>query len=129
MNTIDHLSLGVPSIEAGREFYDELMGILGLTLLAATEEFAAYGVHRPEFLLMTPSNGEAYSTGNGTHIALSAPTKESVHHFHHHATRHGGHCEGTPGPRPAYPKPGVYVAFVRDPFGNKLEAIHNGFSA
>jgi len=31
--------------------------------------------------------------------------------------------------RAAYPIPDVYTAFVRDPFGNKLEAIHNGFAA
>lgn len=32
------------------------------------------------------------------------------------------------GARPGYPIPDVYCAFVRDPFGNKLEAIHNGFT-
>ena len=36
---------------------------------------------------------------------------------------------GMPGPRPGYPKPDAYTAFARDPFGNKLEAIHNGFAS
>jgi catechol 2,3-dioxygenase-like lactoylglutathione lyase family enzyme len=128
MNIIDHLSVGVPSIEEGRKFYDAVMKTLGCDCLAATEGFAAYGNGAVQFLIMTPLNQEAATFGNGTHICFVAPTQESVNEFHQAALSNSGVCEGEPGPRPGYPKPDVFTTFVRDPFGNKLEAIHNGFA-
>lgn len=128
MNIIDHLSIGVPCIDRACEFYNGLMETLGCSLLAATEGFAAYGNGTVQFLVMKPENGEDYSSGNGTHICFAAPSQESVDAFHRYAMASGGQCAGEPGPRRGYPKPDVYTTFVRDPFGNKLEAIHNGFS-
>jgi catechol 2,3-dioxygenase-like lactoylglutathione lyase family enzyme len=129
MNIVDHLSIGVPSISEGTDFYNELMQALGYQLLAATDNFAAYGRDVPQFLLMIPLDGNQYSAGNGIHIAFAAPSEQTVDAFYHYACAHGGQCEGKPGSRSAYPKTGVYTAFVRDPFGNKLEPIFNGFSA
>lgn len=129
MNIIDHLSVGVPSIEEGRKFYDPVMETLGYTCLAATEGFAAYGKDAVQFLIMMPENGEAYTAGNGVHICFVAPTQDSVNAFSSAAQANGGADAGAPGPRPGYPKPDIYTTFVRDPFGNKLEAIHNGFAA
>ena len=129
MTIIDHLSLGVPDLPAGRRFYDSLLESLGYACLAATEAFAAYGDGAIQFLIMTPLDREAASAGNGAHVCFVAPSPEAVDAFHRIALAGGGTDEGAPGPRPGYPKPGVYTAFVRDPFGNKLEAIHNGFAA
>lgn len=128
MNIIDHLSVGVTSIVDGRDFYDPVLGALGISRLAATNEFAAYGRDAVQFLIMTPANRQEQTAGNGTHICFVAGKTEDVDRFHALALRHGGVCEGNPGPRPEYPIPGVYAAFVRDPFGNKLEAIQNGFA-
>ena len=129
MNIIDHLSVGVPDIKSARAFYDGLLKTLDVTRLASSDGFAAYGNDAVQFLVMTPENGDAFSAGNGTHICFAAPTQEAVQAFHKFATENGGECAGEPGPRAAYPAPNVYTTFVRDPFGNKLEAIHNGFSA
>ena len=49
--------------------------------------------------------------------------------FHAFAVANGGTCEGEPGPRDGYPNPDVHTAYARDPFGNKLEVIFNGFAA
>jgi len=38
------------------------------------------------------------------------------------ALENGGSSDGEPGPRPDY-NPNYYGAFVRDPDGNKLEAV------
>ena len=128
MNIIDHLSLGVPNIEEGTNFYTGLMQTLGYDALVVTDGFAAYGKDTVQFLIMTPENGESYSAGNGTHICFAAADPEAVDAFHAFAQSNGGECAGAPGPREAYPIPNVYTAFVRDPFGNKLEAIANGFN-
>lgn len=128
MNIIDHLSVGVTDIGSGCDFYDGLMGALDCARLATTESFAAYGNGSVQFLLMVPLDGSVHSAGNGAHICFVASSPEAVDHFHQYGVGNGGICEGQPGPRPGYPKPGVYTAFLRDPFGNKLEAIYNGFA-
>ncbi|MEZ5893232.1 MAG: VOC family protein [Parvularculaceae bacterium] len=129
MTVIDHLSVGVPSIEAAADFYNGLMKTIGLQNLAQNARFAAYGADAPVFLIMTPADGKTATAGNGVHIAFVAPSRDAVDNFHRYAVEHRGDCAGQPGERPGYPKAGVYTAFVRDPFGNKLEVIHNGFAA
>ena len=128
MNIIDHLSVGAPDIERAANFYDGLLSTLGFERLAKSDAFAAYGAGAVQFLVMKPENGEHYAAGNGVHICFAAPARAAVDAFHRFAVANGGEDAGRPGPRPDYPIPDVYAAFVRDPFGNKLEAIHNGFS-
>lgn len=129
MNILDHVSLGVTSIEDARRFYDPAMETLGLSCLAANEAFAAYGKDAVQFLIMVPADGDAFTRGNGTHIAFRAGSSAEVDNFHATAVQQGGLCSGEPGPRPDYPADHVYAAFVIDPFGHKLEAIHNGFAS
>jgi catechol 2,3-dioxygenase-like lactoylglutathione lyase family enzyme len=128
MPVIDHLSVGVPVLQPAIGFYDGLFETIGVKRLATSDAFAAYGVDAPAFLLMPPYDGKAPSAGNGVHIAFGAPSKDAVDAFHQHAVNNGGACEGAPGPRDGYPMD-VYTAYVRDPFGNKLEVIFNGFGA
>lgn len=128
MNILDHISLGVSTIEEARRFYDPAMETLGLSCLAANEAFAAYGKDSVQFLVMVPADGEPFTRGNGTHIAFRADSSDHVDAFYAQALVQGGECSGKPGPRPEYPASDVYAAFVIDPFGHKLEAIHNGFA-
>ncbi|NVO54333.1 VOC family protein [Rhodobacteraceae bacterium B1Z28] len=129
MPLIDHLSVGVPDIAKARQFYDPLMDLLGVTCLDADDEFAAYGTSRPEFLLLLPFDGQPATSGNGTHIAFVASSPEQVAAFHESALANGGTDEGASGPRDFYPMSGCTTAYVRDPFGNKLEVLCNGFSS
>ena len=129
MNILDHISLGVPSIDAARGFYDPAMASLGLSCIAANEAFAAYGRDAVQFLVMVPSDGADFTRGNGTHIAFCANAPSDVDQFHAASLAAGGISAGEPGPRPDYPATEVYAAFVIDPFGHKLEAIHNGFAS
>ena len=129
MSIIDHLSLGVPDIEKACAFYDPLLATLGYQRLVKTEGLAAYGEDAIQFLVMLPSDGDEYGVGNGAHVCFAAHGREAVNAFHATALEKGGKDAGSPGPRPAYPNPQAYTAYVRDPFGNKLEAIHNGFAA
>ncbi|QUL38984.1 VOC family protein [Erythrobacter sp. JK5] len=128
MNVLDHVSLGVTTIDDARRFYDPAMAELGLSCLAANEAFAAYGTDTVQFLVMVPADGQKFTRGNGTHIAFRADSADHVEEFYAAALDHGGTCSGKPGPRPEYPANDVFAAFVIDPFGHKLEAIHNGFN-
>lgn len=128
MNIIDHLSVGVADIDAADNFYTPVLATLNVQSLAKTERFIAYGADTVQFLVMTPEDGQLASSGNGTHICFRASEKSDVDAFHAEAMANGGVCAGLPGPRADYPLPEVYTAFVRDPFGNKLEAIFQGFA-
>jgi catechol 2,3-dioxygenase-like lactoylglutathione lyase family enzyme len=56
------------------------------------------------------------------HWAFRAQTRAAVRAFHAAALRSGGTDDGSPGLRPTY-DPDYYGAFVRDPDGNRLEAV------
>ncbi|MBA5775891.1 VOC family protein [Stappia sp. F7233] len=128
MPIVDHLSVGVPNIAEARKFYDPVMETVGANCLAASDGFAAYGKDRVEFIIILPFDGNAPTGGNGTHIALVAAAPAAVDAAYRAALANGGTDEGAPGPREGYPIPNVYTGYVRDPFGNKLEVIHNGFA-
>ena len=129
MKALDHLSVGVPAIGPARDFYDALLAPLDVKRLAASDDFAAYGRTAVEFLLLKPFDGKAATAGNGCHVAFAAPSRAALAAFHAAGLTAGGTDEGQPGERTAYPMPGVHAAYIRDPWGNKIEAVHGGFSA
>jgi catechol 2,3-dioxygenase-like lactoylglutathione lyase family enzyme len=120
---LSHVSVGVADVERARPFYDAVLGALGYGVLMAEPGIGvAYGTAFPEFWIQRPFDGRAASPGNGVHVAFLAPDRAAVDRFHAVALAHGGTCDGPPGERPHY-TPGYYAAFVRDPDGNKLEAM------
>jgi catechol 2,3-dioxygenase-like lactoylglutathione lyase family enzyme len=62
----------------------------------------------------------------GVHLAFSAPSPEAVDAFHAAALEAGGRDNGAPGPRPEY-HAGYYGAYVFDPDGNNVEAVHHTY--
>jgi catechol 2,3-dioxygenase-like lactoylglutathione lyase family enzyme len=129
MTIIDHLSLGVADVPAAHAFYGRVLETLGIRCLASGDGFAAFGRDRAAFLLLTPFDGEAASAGNGAHVAFAAPDRDAVAQAHAAGLAAGARDEGAPGERTAYPMPGVFAAYLRDPWGNKIELVHGGFSA
>ena len=65
-------------------------------------------------------------TPTAAHVALRADDREAVDAFHAAAVAAGGSDNGPPGLRPQY-HPGYYGAFVIDPDGNNVEAVHHTF--
>lgn len=126
---IDHLSLGVSDIPAARDFYGRVLEGFGVRCLAEGAGFAAFGRDRIALLLLTPFDGGAASAGNGAHVAFAAPDRDAVRTAHAAGLDAGATDEGAPGVRDAYPMPGVFAAYLRDPWGNKIEMVHGGFSA
>jgi catechol 2,3-dioxygenase-like lactoylglutathione lyase family enzyme len=119
---IHHVSLGTNDIGRARAFYDPLMALIGFRVLKASSRAVHYGASDIVFSLETPVDGQPASAGNGVHIAFQAPDRETVRRFHQTATENGGTDDGAPGIRPQY-NANYYGAFVRDPDGNKIEAV------
>lgn len=119
---IDHISVGTNDVARARAFYDAVLDVLGLRLLASSDRSADYGASSILFSIETPHDGKPATSGNGTHIAFSASGREMVDSFYRTALAHGGTDAGRPGLRPEYDAH-YYGAFVFDPDGNKIEAV------
>jgi catechol 2,3-dioxygenase-like lactoylglutathione lyase family enzyme len=119
---IHHVSLGTNDVARARRFYDPLMDLVGLRRLKVDDGGVHYGTGEILFSLVTTTNGNPASAGNGTHIAFQARDRAMVNRFHELAIANGGRSDGEPGARPNYDV-NYYGAFVFDPDGNKIEAV------
>jgi len=119
---IHHVSLGTNDVARARAFYDPLMKLIGFRVLKTSARAVDYGASDIVFSLETPVDGQPASAGNGVHVAFQAPDRETVRRFHQTAIENGGTDDGAPGIRAQY-NANYYGAFVRDPFGNKIEAV------
>ncbi|NQE60702.1 Lactoylglutathione lyase [Caulobacter sp. RHG1] len=118
---ISYVTIGASDPDRAGDFYDAVLGALGHARLWRQDHWIGYGPN-PEhatILLCKPENGQPTKAGNGIMIGLRAETEEQVCAAHAAALAHGGSSEGEPGPRPVYGE-GYYLAYVRDPDGNKL---------
>lgn len=76
------------------------------------------------FCVGEPNNGEPATSANGGTVAFKCASPEQVQAFHDSAVAAGGSSiEEPPGPRTS-DLGQLYLAYVRDPDGNKLCAIH-----
>lgn len=119
---LHHVSLGTADLKRARAFYDAVMPELGLKLTFEVNEAIGYGAGITVFSLNLPADGRPASPGNGVHIAFEVEKRAAVHAFFHAALANGGTADGEPGLRPEYDRH-YYAAFVRDPDGNKIEAL------
>ncbi len=118
-----HITLGTNDWPRAKAFYQAIADVLGLPLFMQREQGAAWGETIGPKLFVGPAfDGEKASSGNGTHVAFLAKSRAAVDAFHAAALAHGGSDEGPPGLRPHY-HPNYYGAYVRDPDGNKLQAV------
>ncbi|MCB9675937.1 MAG: VOC family protein [Alphaproteobacteria bacterium] len=121
---LSHVSLGVRDLAVSGAFYDAALAPLGYVRVWGTERGIGYGEPGGnDRLAIFPQSVGTLAAGPGFHLALRAPDPASVDGFHAAALAHGGTDEGAPGLRAHY-GPAYYAAFVRDPDGHKLEAVH-----
>jgi catechol 2,3-dioxygenase-like lactoylglutathione lyase family enzyme len=119
---IDHVSIGVRDLAACGRFYDAVLASIGYTRMIVRPATVGYGKKYPDFWLNERRNMGTTDPDNGAHVCLRAQDAAAVHAFHAAAIKAGGTSAGDPGPRPEYTK-GYYAAFVRDPEGNRIEAV------
>jgi catechol 2,3-dioxygenase-like lactoylglutathione lyase family enzyme len=120
---IDHISIAVRDIKAAEVFYVALLSPLGLTKLREWPDAAiGYGKKYPEFWINRRAGMAPVEADSGLHICLRAPSAAAVDAFHAAALAGGGASDGAPGLRPEYHER-YYAAFVRDPDGNRIEAV------
>jgi catechol 2,3-dioxygenase-like lactoylglutathione lyase family enzyme len=120
---IDHVSIAVRDLKSAEAFYAALLAPLGIVKLREWPDAAiGFGKKYPEFWINKRAAMARVASDSGVHVCLRAPDTAAVDAFHAAALNAGGTSDGAPGPRPEY-HGGYYAAFVKDPDGNRIEAV------
>jgi catechol 2,3-dioxygenase-like lactoylglutathione lyase family enzyme len=119
-----HVMVGVNDLEASKKFYDAVLGTLAIAPGVANKNRYFYRSKSGSFGITTPINGESACLGNGSTIGFKAESPEQADAWHAAGIANGGvTCEDPPGFREG-PTGKLYLAYLRDPDGNKLCALH-----
>jgi catechol 2,3-dioxygenase-like lactoylglutathione lyase family enzyme len=120
---MSHVSVGTTDMARALRFYDAVFATIGAKRVLEEGSFAvAYGKRFPEFWVQYPHDRQPHAAGNGQHFGFHAGSRDAVHAFYVAALANGGTDDGEPGHRELY-GPEYYGCFVRDPDGNKIEAM------
>jgi len=120
---IDHISISVRDLSKAEGFYAAVLAPLGLVKIREWRDAAiGFGKKYPEFWINKRAAMDRVADNSGVHICLRAPDTAAVDAFHAAALKAGGTSDGEPGLRPHY-YAGYYAAFIRDPDGNRIEAV------
>ena len=118
-----HIMVGVSDLEKSKQFYDALLGTIGVGPGVANSHRYFYRSPTGTFAITTPLDGAA-TPGNGSTIGFLAQSPEQANAFHAAGIAAGGTtCEDPPGYREG-PAGRLYLAYLRDPDGNKLCVLH-----
>lgn len=120
-----HIMVGTNDIEASRKFYDAVLGALGIDpgFLDPKGRYF-YMSDGGVFAISKPIDGEAATHANGGTVAFNVTGPEMGDKWHAAGLANGGTtCEEAPGIRD-YGDMNMYLAYLRDPSGNKICAIH-----
>ncbi len=119
-----HVMLGVNDLEKSKQFYDAVLGALGIDSGVANKQRYFYRNASGTFAITTPINGEAACVGNGTTLGFNADSPAQADAFHAAGVAHGGStCENPPGWREGLSGQ-LYLAYLRDPDGHKICVLH-----
>lgn len=124
---LDHVSITVSSIARAAPFWDAIMQALGVPCVLRNEAQLGYGTrNRPDddghsYFSIFVSRGSMF-VPDSRHWCFRAPSRAAVDAFHAAGLAAGGSCDGPPSLRADY-HPGYYAAFLRDPDGNRVEAV------
>jgi catechol 2,3-dioxygenase-like lactoylglutathione lyase family enzyme len=119
---IDHVSVPVKNLAAATRFYEAVLGTLGIAKLEARPATVGFGKKYPEFWINLRAEMPTLPATFGGHICFRARSTELVDAFHAAALKEGASSDGAPGLRPQHGD-GYYAAFIRDPDGNRIEAV------
>lgn len=119
-----HIMVGANDMEASKKFYDATLGALGYPEGVYDDKgrvfwFTDTGI----FSITPPIDGQPATPGNGTTIGFAVTGPEQANAWHAAGVANGGtSIEDPPGVREGAMK--LYLAYLRDPAGNKLCALH-----
>lgn len=120
-----HVMVGSNDLDAAKKFYDAVLGTIGIGPGIVDDKgrlfyLSPHGV----FAVTKPINGEPATVANGATIGFRVDEQSNVDAWHAAGVANGGTtCEDPPGVREGGLGK-MYLAYLRDPSGNKLCALH-----
>lgn len=119
-----HIMVGANDLEASKKFYDATLGALGYAPGTQDDKGRVFWMTPTGiFAISKPINGEDACHGNGSTVGFAVASPEAADAWHAAGVANGGTaCEDPPGIRSGA-LGDLYLAYLRDPAGNKLCAL------
>lgn len=123
-----HVMVGASNVEESRKFYDEILGVLGCKPGVASPSQTGhmryfYFLDGATFCISEPIDGNPATYGNGSTIGFAVKDTKTGDAWHAAGLANGGTaCEDPPGIREGTDMK-MYLAYLRDPAGNKICAL------
>jgi len=115
-----HVMLGTNDLARAKTFYDALLGTLGVPPGHVDRHRVFWRSPTGLFAVSLPIDGQPATVGNGSTFGFACTSAEQVDAWHAAGVAHGGStCEDPPGVREGSSGK-LYLAYLRDPDGNKL---------
>ena len=118
-----HVMIGANNVEESKQFYDAILGALGHGPGVMDDQGRCF-YFTDIFAITQPIDGQPATHGNGSTVGFATASPELADAWHAAGVANGGTtCEDPPGVREG----GIgklYLAYLRDPAGNKLCALH-----
>jgi catechol 2,3-dioxygenase-like lactoylglutathione lyase family enzyme len=119
-----HVMIGTNDLARAKTFYDAVLGTLGVAPGHVDRHRVFWRTATGVFSVSLPINGEPATVGNGSTLGFACASAEQAQAWHAAGVAHGGTtCEDPPGQREGAAGP-LYLAYLRDPDGNKICALH-----
>ena len=120
-----HIMIGSNDISRSKAFYDALLGVLGASPAEPDAKGRLRYIHDGGVLMVTrPIDGQPATGANGGTIGFRMNSPAQVDDWHKVGCENGGTtCEDPPGERGNHERR-LYLAYLRDPDGNKLCGLH-----
>jgi catechol 2,3-dioxygenase-like lactoylglutathione lyase family enzyme len=119
-----HVMIGTNDLEQAKTFYDALLGTLDIRPAQVDRHRIFYRTKTGVFSVSKPIDGKPATFANGGTIGFACSSPEQADAWHAAGIAHGGKtCEDPPGIREGAAGK-LYIAYLRDPDGNKICALH-----
>ncbi len=119
-----HVMVGTLDLDRAKAFYDAVLGTLGVPPAMVDGNRIFYFANGGIFSVSLPINGQPATAANGGTIGFACSSPAQADAWHAAGVANGGStCEDPPGVREGGMGK-MYLAYLRDPDGNKLCALH-----
>ena len=119
-----HIMIGTNNLERAKSFYDAVLGSLGVSPGMVDRHRIFWRTPAGVFSVSMAINGEPATVGNGSTVGFACTSPEQADAWHAAGVAHGGTtCEDPPGVREGAAGK-MYLAYLRDPDGNKICGLH-----